>query len=158
MEELQLVERKWIPGNENLKSPKRRQTGAAKVITRIRATAPTSSACEIPILSILFRAQEAGMPTRTVLQEVRSAKWFKLTDDDLKARYPKSRRKIVDSVIKYSRKNLVLKGQILPVGENVPIGTWKATRIGLARYAMEWKEWKPRYSTHDAVIIEEEKK
>jgi len=99
-----------------------------------------------------------GMPTRIVLQEVRSEKWFKLTDDDLKARYPKSRRKIVDSVIKYARKNLVLKGQILPVGENVPIGTWRATRIGLARYAVEWKEWKPRYSTHDAIIIEEEKK
>jgi len=95
------------------------------------------------------------MPTRTVLQEVKSAKWFKLSDDDLKARYPKSRRKIVDSVIKYGRKNLVLKGQILPVGEGVAIGTWKATRIGLTRYSLEGQEWKPRYSTHDAIIIEE---
>jgi len=156
MKELELVEGTRIQDNENMESQRLRRTRGTKVITRIKARAPTSSACEIPILSVLFRAQEAGMPTRTVLQEVRSAKWFKLTDDDLKARYPKSRRKIVDSVIKYGRKNLVLKGQILPV-ESVAIGTWKATRIGLARYAMEWKEWKPRYSTHDAIIIEEKK-
>jgi len=154
MKELQLDEP--IKGDENQRSPKNKKTRPVKVITRITARSPTSSVCEIPILSLLFRAQEAGMSTRTVLQEVRSAKWFKLTDDDLKARYPKSRRKIVDSVIKYGRKNLVLKGQILPV-ESVAIGTWKATRIGLARYAMEWKEWKPRYSTHDAIIIEEKK-
>jgi len=152
MKELQLDEP--IKGDENQRSPKNKKTRPVKVITRITARSPTSSVCEIPILSLLFRAQEAGMSTRTVLQEVRSAKWFKLSDDDLKARYPKSRRKIVDSVIKYGRKNLVLKGQILPVGEGVPTGTWKATPRGLTRYTMEGQGWKPRYSTHDAIIIE----
>ncbi|HXQ92931.1 MAG TPA: hypothetical protein VN739_07970 [Nitrososphaerales archaeon] len=147
---------KRIQSNENKKSPKLRQT-TSKIVTKIMARAPTSSACEIPILSVLFKEQLTGVPTKTVLQEVMSEKWFKLSDDDLKARYPKSRRKIVSSVIKFSRKNLVIKGQILPVGEEVPIGTWKATRIGLARYAMECKEWTRKYSTHDAIIIEEKR-
>jgi len=143
-------------GNKNKKSPKIKQTRPIKVITRIMARAPTSSACEIPILSVLFKEQEVGVPTKTVLQEVRSAKWFELSDDDLKARYPKSRRKIIDSVIKYARKNLVLKGAILPVGD-VPIGTWKATGPGLGWFAMKKYEWRPRYSTHNAIIIEEKR-
>jgi hypothetical protein len=158
MKELQSVERKWILSNENLKSPKHKQTRLIKVITRVNARAPTASACEIPILSILFRAQDVGVPTKTVIQEVISEKWFKLSDDDLKARYPKSKRKIVPTVIKYARKKIVLKGAIQPVGENVPIGTWRATRQGLGWFATKRsEEWKPRYSTHDA-IIEDRKK
>jgi hypothetical protein len=74
------------------------------------------------------------MPTKTVLQEVRSAKWFgKLSEDDLEARYPQSKKKIVDSVVKFAKKNLALKGQVFPLGKDVPYGTWKITRKGSER-------------------------
>jgi len=60
-------------------------------------------------------------------------------------------------VIKFARKNLVIKGQIYPAGEGRPVGVWRATKMGLARASMERNDWVPRYSHHDAIIIEEEK-
>ncbi len=97
------------------------------------------------------------MPTRSVIQEVRNGKWFKLSYDDLRGRYPGSKKKIVDSVVKFARKNLVMKGEVFPVGEGNPIGIWKITAKGADMAQIRSAFWKPRYSTHDALVIEEEK-
>jgi len=110
-------------------------------------------------LRVLSRAPDSGVGTNEVLQEVRSAKWFsELNDKDREARYPASGKKIVDSVIKFSRKNLGMKGGIYPAGEGTPIGIWRITPRGMDMAAIREVCWKPRYSTHDAVIIEEKKK
>jgi len=151
MKEL-LVEKIVIQEDENLKPSNRRR---AKVIIRVNARAPACSACELPILSVLSRAPETGTKTRAVLKEV-STMWFSLlNDDDRNARYPSSKRKIVESVVKYARKNLVIKGEIFPAGEDKPAGIWRATRRGLERALKERGGWSPRYSNHDAVIIDE---
>jgi hypothetical protein len=55
------------------------------------------------------------------------------------------------------KKNLSMKGEIFPAGEGVPLGVWKATERGLERLSRKKDSWQPRYSTHDAIIIEEEK-
>ncbi|HXQ92831.1 MAG TPA: hypothetical protein VN739_07470 [Nitrososphaerales archaeon] len=107
---------------------------------------------------VLSKAPDVGVQTRTVLQEVRSARWFgKLDDDDRKARYQGSRRKITDSVIKWSKKNLVAKGEIFPPGDGCQVGVWKITQKGLKRAKEEITGWSPFYSYHDAIINEEEK-
>jgi len=97
------------------------------------------------------------MSTKDVIKEV-STKWFdSLTEDDRRARYPASGKKIIQSIIKFSRKNLVLKRQIFPVGGGRPLGVWMLTPLGVER-AMKGKgEWMPKFTNHDAIIIEEEK-
>ena len=100
------------------------------------------------------------MLTKDAIREVRSAKWFgNLSEDDLKARYPVIRKRlIVDSVIKFARKNLVIKSEVLGVGDGIPLGTWKITEKGLARARDEIGGWTARYRHHEAVIIEYEEK
>jgi len=69
-----------------------------------RTKAPTHGSCEIPILCVLEKSPTAGLRTSIALKEIES-KWFKeLTTVDLSAVYPVSRRKIVDTIIKYSKK------------------------------------------------------
>jgi hypothetical protein len=90
-----------------------------------------------------------------VLKEVES-KWFKeLTVADLKAVYPESRKKIVETIIKFSRKNLFAKGQIHPLREE-NFGTWKATSKGIERALNEGGDWVPKYvDVHSLVKAEE---
>ena len=95
------------------------------------------------------------MPTKIVLQEVRGAKWFQLSEDDLDARYPLSRKEITNSVIKFGRKNLTIKGEIFPAGEGAPIGVWRITIKGIERALKERELWRPRYTNREAVLIEE---
>ena len=128
----------------------------AKVIVRIRTKAPAGSSPQIPILACLSKNSDEGVPTKIVIQEV--SVWFgKLTDDDLNARYPLSKRKIVATVIKYAKKTLTIKGEVYPVGEGSPIGVWKITPRGQERLAEKKNGWSERYSVHDAILIEEEK-
>jgi hypothetical protein len=141
---------------ENPILPKRKQTKPIRVIMQVRAKAPACSACEIPILTTLSALPNSGLPTKEALNEV--TKWFdRLDQDDRRALYPGSRKKITQTIIKYSRKNLVLKGQILPAGEGNPVGIWRITQKGLERVANGREKWIPNYSSHDAIIIEEEK-
>lgn len=77
---------------------------------------------------------------------------WELSDDDRSALFTKSRRRVVDSVIKFSRKNLVIRGEMYPVGPGIPAGTWKATEKGLHRFAKEKDGWTPRYRIHDAIL------
>jgi len=157
MKELHPIEKRSLL-NKRLTSkvnPKKR----TRVVTRVRSKAPTSTSPEIPILYTLLGPQEGKALTKDVLKELGSAKWFsELDDDDRKARYPESKKKIVDSVIKFAKKNLVLKGQVFPPGKDAPFGTWKITRKGCERAAMYRSSWSPKYSVHnDAIIIEYER-
>jgi len=156
MKELQPEEKTKARKSKTSKSERTRGT---RIITRVRSKAPAASSPEIPILSTLMKDIPNGMSAKDVLKEVGSAKWFdKLDDDDRKARYPKSKKKIVDSVIKFAKKNLVLKGQIYPPGKDASFGTWKITRKGSERASMYRSSWSPKYSVHDdAVIIEIER-
>jgi len=117
--------------------------------------APTHSSCEIPILNVLTKSPILGVRTDLVLKEVES-KWFKeLTTTDLGAVYPESRRKVVDTIIKFSRKNLVEKGQIHPAGVEY-FGIWKATQAGIGRAMKEGGNWIPKYVKLLSMIEEEE--
>ncbi len=157
LKELQPIEKTKSDENQTMKGSRAKR---AKTTTRVRSKAQTASTCEIPILSVLSNAPVNGVSTRQVLQEVRSSKWFsELDDDDRRARYPKSKKTIVDSIIKFAKKNLVLKGEIYAVSEDKPLGIWRITQKGLIRSAMEGNNWSPRYTIHeDAILIEEEGK
>jgi hypothetical protein len=80
------------------------QPKPTKVITNINSKAPASTSSEIPILSVLSRVPETGMPASAVIKEV-SMKWIEgLDEDDRKSKYPASKKRIVESVI--TRKDL----------------------------------------------------
>lgn len=90
-----------------------------------------------------------------VLREV--VKWFpELTEEDKNARYPESKKKIVPSVVKWSKKNLILRGEIFPPRVANEPGVWELTQKGLARAKNEAAGWNARYTLHtDAVIVDE---
>jgi len=140
-----------LPGPEVSKKAKRKRFISA------RTKAPLHSSCEIPILTVLAKSPTLGLRTKIVLNNVES-KWFKeLSTIDLGAVYPHSRRKVVDTIIKYSRKTLVEKGQILPAdGENH--GIWKATTIGIDRTMKAEIKWIPKYVRVFSMIEAEEEK
>jgi len=122
-----------------------------------RTRAPVHSSCEIPILSVLLKSPSLELPTKVVVKEV-VGKWLReLTSTDLGAVYPQSKRKVVETIIKYSRKNLVGKGEIYPAGvEN--LGIWKATKAGMDRVANEEDKWAPKYVRVFSMIEDEEEK
>jgi hypothetical protein len=127
---------------------------STRKIVSVSAKSPACSSCSIPVLSVLAREPSNGMRARDVIREVRG--WFDhLSTDDLEARYPESRKKITDTVIKFSKKNLTLKKQIFPAGnESIPLGVWKITHEGIKRLDREKASWQPRYSFHeDAILI-----
>jgi len=147
-----------VPPSDSTSTPQKNTHIKHRVIFRLRAKAPARNRSEIPVLAILSRTPDMGVRTKIVLMEVKGAKWFsKLEDDDRNARYPGSRKKIVDSIIKWSKKNLVAKGEIFPPGDGCPVGVWKVTLRGLNRAKEEIGDWCPAYSIHDAIIFEEEK-
>ena len=49
-----------------------------------------------------------------------------------------------------------MKGQVFPAGEG-KVGIWRITPKGAERAMKGRDEWVPKYSYHDAIIIEEEK-
>jgi hypothetical protein len=128
-----------------------------KKIRHIISKSPTSSACEFPILKTLESAPDHSLSLKSVIKQVtQSGKWFtNLTDDDLEARHPHSQRKIVETTLKFSRKNLALKGQLLPASP-IP-GIWKMTEQGLkrARDPGQTAGWMEKYSVRNAIILED---
>jgi hypothetical protein len=136
----------------SIANQRRGSSGIRKVIRRITSKSPTSSCAEIPILHVLSHAPENGLPARAVIKEVaESGKWFsKLDEDDLAARYENSRRRIVEIVLRYSRKNLVAKGQIYPPG--IRPGIWQITQKGLERISRN-DNWRAKYSVHAAIMF-----
>jgi len=79
------------------------------------------------------------LKTGQVLNELRSPNWLggELGEDDLIAVYEKSHKKIFDSIVKYSRKELVAKHELYPIGEACEFGEWKITELGKER---AWRE------------------
>jgi hypothetical protein len=151
MKELQ--DRKTTIDNDNTNSRQTRRVKQTYQIIPVRAKAPSSSAPELPILSILAEGHRDGMQTKKVIQEV-IAKWFMdLDEQDLKARYPASKRKITESVVKFARKNLVMKGELSPAGVGNPLGIWKLTPLGIEKALEGNGAWRPRYSHHDAILL-----
>jgi hypothetical protein len=127
-----------------------------KIFASTKTRAPARSSSEVPILCVLAKSPTLGQRTKVVLKEVES-KWFKeLTVADLKAVYPESRKKIVETIIKFSRKNLVAKGQIHPLSEE-NFGTWRATPKGIERALKEGGNWVPKYVDVHSLIEGEEK-
>jgi len=119
--------------------------------------APAHSSCEIPILSVLAKSPNLGLRTKIVLKELES-KWFKeLTTTDLGAVYPQSRRKVVETIIKFSRKTLVEKGQIHPATGG-KFGIWKVTQAGIDRTMKAGGGWIPKYARIFSMIEAEEEK
>jgi hypothetical protein len=80
------------------------------------------------------------------------SEWFsELTAADLRAVYPESKKAIVDTKIKFSRKNLVEKGELYPATEET-IGIWKPSPAGVARAQKEAENWKPKYVEIQSMI------
>jgi hypothetical protein len=118
--------------------------------------APKRGSPEVPILAILARSPETGTRTRIVLQEVERL-WFRALDaDDLKAVYPGSKKRVVQTVVKYARKHLIGKGEIFPPSEENPVGYWRATEKGILRAINEQGSWMPSYADVASMIEAEE--
>jgi hypothetical protein len=119
------------------------------------AKSPARSNPELPILSILARSPQTGVKVGDVLKEIRSARWYpELTENDLTARYKGSKKNVVNTVLKYGRKHLVERRELLPPGVENPAGTWKITEKGLERLQREGGGWKPKYAVYLDRIIE----
>jgi hypothetical protein len=151
------VENRQEPKKDVTVVQKKKPRRPSKVL-QVTVKGPRASACELPILWTLSRGPEARMQTKKVVEKVIST-WFELDEKDRKGRYPASRRKITESIVKFAKKNLVLKGQLFAVDEEgTPLGVWRINSKGMER-ALKEKEavWIPKYSFHnDAIIIEKE--
>ena len=120
-----------------------------------KTRAPASTSPEVAILSILSKAPTDGVRTRAVLKEVKT-KWFsELTPTDNNAIYPESKKKIVDSVIKFAKKHLIIKGQVFPPSVENPVGIWRITSTGIERALKEAGNWRPKYTEARSLIEDE---
>ncbi|MDA4130445.1 MAG: hypothetical protein OK457_06715 [Thaumarchaeota archaeon] len=121
-----------------------------------KTRAPASTSPEVAILSILERSPLSGIRTHVVLQEIKT-KWFpELTGTDKSAIYPASRKKIVDSIIKFAKKHLIMKGQVFPPSSENPVGIWRVTSLGIERAQKENGSWVPKYVDVHSLIEAEE--
>jgi hypothetical protein len=125
-----------------------------KIIISAKIKTPSRNASEFPILLTLSRAQGYSLKTKIVLQLVRKS-FDELDENDLRARYRISGQNVVNTIIKFSKKQLVSKKLVYPVGENCELGTWKLTTAGLQRARDGGADWRARYTYRDAVILEE---
>jgi hypothetical protein len=151
MKELQIDKEIFQSTEQKLTSPKPGKI--RKRILCVRSRSPAASASETPILCVLAKSPGHSMRARDVLREV--ARWFpELTEEDKTARYPGSKKKIVPSVIKWSKKNLVLRGEIFPPRVASEVGAWELTEKGLQRAKEGAGVWRATYSVHDAILIQ----
>ncbi|MFI5420851.1 MAG: hypothetical protein ACHQ1H_07770 [Nitrososphaerales archaeon] len=121
-----------------------------------RTRAPTRTSPELAILSILARSPASGIRTYIVLHEVKT-KWFpELTVTDTNAVYPESKKKIVDSVIKFAKKHLIMRGEVFPPSAENPMGIWRATSLGVERALKEAGNWVPKYTDVNSLVQTEE--
>lgn len=133
--------------NESFRGRRRNYRNFVSATTR----SPARSSPEIPILCVLSESHLSGVRTKFVLEEVKS-KWYReLTATDLRAVYSESKKNVVETVIKFSRKNLVEKGQLYPATED-SIGIWKPTVTGIARAQKEAGNWEPKYVEIQSMI------
>jgi hypothetical protein len=154
MKELQPIEKTQVQDSRNNTPQKTRRTKGTKVITQVNAKSPASSSCAIPILAVLSESPDNGIEAKAVIREV--IKWFdRLDDQDVNARYAKSKKKITQTVVKYQKKTLAMKGQVFPA-DGKTLGIWRITSKGSERVMKEKDTWVPRYTRHTGIVIGEE--
>lgn len=109
---------------------------------------------EIPILRLLSKSPQ-GVRTSIVLKEIRAPAWYPmLSETDLSARYPSSKKNCVDTVIKYSKKSLLEKGEVCAPDQVAHAGIWRITEKGLVRLQKDGGRWEPRYKMHGGRLVE----
>jgi hypothetical protein len=135
----------------------KKRASPKKVYVVGTAKSPSQASAEIAILAVLSRSPVRGLGTSEVLKELKGGEWFnELDQTDLSAIYPSSRKNVVDSALKFSKKNLCLKGQVSPAGSpDTPTGIWRITSKGVERLERDRNRWIPRYVTHHSVLVEE---
>jgi hypothetical protein len=134
-----------------VRAKKRKRTVERRVIARL----PSRSAAEIPILLLLSSSSGGEMTTKSVLHELRNGKWFsELRTEDKEVVYEKSRKNALDTILKFSKKSLVIKKQVFPFGEVREVGIWKITESGIERARREGDSWRATYSDHHAIEID----
>jgi hypothetical protein len=114
----------------------------------IRIHGPSRRNPEIPILCVLSRSPKLGLECRFVREELKRKYYPALRPEDLEARYKESGKKIVDSVVKFAKKHLVLRGEVYEVGRTCKRGIWRITPIGLERMLKEESTWVPKLSEY----------
>jgi hypothetical protein len=128
-----------------------------QALTLVKVHGPSRRNPEVPILCVLSKSPRLGLRCKFVLDQVKQKYYPKLSYEDIQARYENSGKKVSDSIIKFARKHLVLKGMIYAIGLECEKGTWKITPLGLERMLKEENAWVPNYSEYWAnVPIEED--
>ena len=128
-----------------------------RALSLVKVLGPARRNPEIPILQILSTSPKLGLTCKFVREQVKQKYYPKLSSEDLEARYQTSGKKVVDSVIKFAKKHLAMRGQIYPIGPDCEKGTWKITPLGVERMLKEDGAWAPQYSEYFACVpIEDE--
>ena len=127
-----------------------------QALTLVKVRGPARRNPEIPILCVLSRSPKLGLRCKFVREQVKRKYYPILSGDDLEARYQNSGKKVTDSVIKFAKKHLVLKGQVYAIGPDCEMGTWKITPQGVERLLKEENTWIPKYSEYFAYVPIEE--
>jgi hypothetical protein len=118
---------------------------------------PSQKSAEVAILAILGRSssRSSGVRTSQVLKELKENFFKELSSSDLKALYPISRKNVVDSALKFAKKNLVQKGDVLPPGSSgYPVGVWRICEKGISRLEKEMEGWEPKYVVRYGLLVE----
>jgi len=148
--------------NNRIEKSKRKGKKKQRLWRHITSKAPTSASCEIPIIvALLERGSGFRLPAKKVIEELTTTsreRWFpELNEDDLQARHPNSKRKIVEIAIRFARKNLELREELYPPSDKHPAGTWEVAMKGKMRLG-GWRvrgegSWRAKYSVHTDAII-----
>jgi len=125
-------------------------------LTLVKVLGPARGSPEIPILKVLSKSPKLGLRCKFVREQVKREYYPKLSREDLEARYQNSGKKVTDSVIKFAKKHLVLRGQVYAIGPDCEMGTWKISSLGLERLLREENTWIPKYSEYLAYVPIEE--
>ena len=115
---------------------------------------PVPSNPQIPILLVLSGAKDGEMRTSDVLRELRNSEWYgeSLRSLDFRGVYPHSHKSIFDTTIKFARKDLTLKRQLFPIGEECKQGWWKLTPLGRERAVCDGQSWAPKFTIRAALV------
>ena len=127
-----------------------------QALTLVKVHGPSRRSPEVPILCVLSKSPKLGLRCKFVREQVKRKYYPDLSGEDLEARYQNSGKKVTDSVIKFAKKHLVLKGMICAIGPDCEKGTWKITPLGVERMLKEANAWVPKYSEYLACVPIEE--
>jgi hypothetical protein len=139
-----------------VESPKVKIKSKKKEYALGNAKYPSQKCAEVAILTILGRSSNTtGVRTSAVLKELKENFFKELSPVDLGARYPRSRKGVVDTSLKFGRKNLVQRGEVFPVGNSgSPVGIWRICEKGKRRLEKEMGAWAPKYVHHSNLLVE----